>query len=168
MPPMEWIGRYRSVVAAMIRYANVSQRLSTERHYHSEYDVTICPQEWQVLEYLLEHPDNTLCMAAIADKLGLVPSTFSKCTRVLINNGLAERFRTPKNQKSVVLRSTEKGRSFYHAEVERFLARAYQSLFDNLSDFTDEQLSAFANALNVHIDSLQPNKIANTTLIKIE
>ena len=168
MPSMEWIGRYRSVVAAMIRYANVSQRLLTEHHYSSEHDVTICPQEWQVLEYLLEHPDNTLCMAAIADRLGLVPSTFSKCTQALIGNGLVERFRTPGNRKNVILRSTAKGRQFYHGEVDRFLAATYQPLFDGLSAFTDEQLSAFADTLNVHTDSLLPHKIGNTTLIKIE
>lgn len=165
---MPWIGRYRSVVAAMIRYANVSQRLLTEHLYHSEYDVTISPQEWQVLEYLLEHPNNTCCMAAIADKLGMVPSTFSKCMLSLVNNGLADRFRVEGNKKNVILRSTEKGKNFYQSEVKRFVAPTYQVLFDSLSSFSDEQLSDIANAINSLSDSLIPNKAGNTTLVKIE
>jgi DNA-binding MarR family transcriptional regulator len=165
---MPWIGRYRSVVAAMIRYANVSQRLLTEHLYHSEFDVTVSPQEWQVLEYLLEHPNNSLCMAAIADKLGMVPSTFSKCMQSLVTNGLADRFRSEENKKNVILRSTDKGRAFYQSEVERFVAPVYQVLFDNLSSFSDEQLSDFAKAINSLSDSLVPNKAGNPALIKIE
>lgn len=168
MPAMPWIGRYRNVVAAMIRYANISQRLLTEHIYQSEYDVTFSPQEWQVLEYLLEHPNNTLCMAAIADKLGMVPSTFSKCMQALVRNGLADRFRAEGNKKNVILRSTDKGRDFYQSEVKRFVAPTYQVLFDSLSSFSDEQLTDIAKAINSLSDSLMPNKEGDATLVKLE
>lgn len=168
MPSMPWMGRYRNVLAAMIRYANISQRLLTEHLYHSEYDVTTSPQEWQVLEYLLEHPNNALCMAAIADKLGMVPSTFSKCMQALVNNGLVDRFRAEGNKKNIILRCTEKGKAFYQSEVERFVAPTYQVLFDNLSSFSDEQLSDISNAIHSLSDSLIPNKEGNTAFIKIE
>ena len=168
MNAMPWIGRYRSVVAAMIRFANVSQRMLSEHRYHSLYDLSISPQEWQVLEYLLEHPNNTLHMAGIADHLGMVPSTFSKCTQALVSYGLVERFRTPGNRKNVILRSTEKGKKFYHGEVTRLIGPKYQTLFSGLSGFTDAQLEAFAAALDAHTDQLIADKVGDSTLIKIE
>jgi DNA-binding MarR family transcriptional regulator len=119
---LTWIGRYRAVVAAMIRHANVAQRMLSVRQYYKNYDFSLSPQEWQVLEFLLEHPNNTECMAAIADKLGIVPSTFSKCTASLVRCGLADKFMTKGNRKNVVLRCTEKGRQFYEEHVASFVA----------------------------------------------
>ena len=87
---LTWIGRYRKVVASIIRYSNVTQRVLSGRLYYKNYDLSLATQEWQVLEYLLEHPDNIDCMAVIADQLGIVPSTFSKCTNTLVKYGLAE------------------------------------------------------------------------------
>lgn len=168
MEPMPWIGRYRAVVSALIRFANVSQRTLSEHHYHSDYDLSISPQEWQVLEYLLEHPHNTLHMAGIADRLGMVPSTFSKCTQALVRCDLVERFRVPGNRKNIILRSTEKGKNFYFDEVERLIGPKYQTLFSGLAPLANDQLQIFADALQAHVDQLVGDKEGDSTLIKIE
>jgi len=166
---LTWIGRYRSVVASIIRHSNVTQRIIPMRRYYKDYNLSLSIQEWQVLEFLLEHPDNTDCMAAIAYKLGIVPSTFSKCTASLVKCGLAEKYRAAGNRKNIVLRSSEKGKRFYEEHVKSVVSPLFADFFDGLSQLSDDQLNMVARSIDKLTDRLTMTEAdENEVLIRIE
>ena len=66
----EWMGRYRPLVAALVKHTNVVQRAAGRTVRLSE-EVSLSTQEWQVFEYILEHQDDDSCMNHISERLGM-------------------------------------------------------------------------------------------------
>ena len=50
----EWMGRYRPLVAEIVRHSNITQRLSAARFPVAD-GINLNAQEWQVFEYILDH-----------------------------------------------------------------------------------------------------------------
>ena len=78
----EWMGRYRPLVAALVKHTNVVQR-AAGRTVRLSDELSLTTQEWQVFEYILEHQDDDSCMYYISELLGIAQSTFSKITKYL-------------------------------------------------------------------------------------
>ena len=62
-----WMGRYRPLVAALVRHANIVQRTLSVKNETAE-GICLNAQEWQVLEYIIEHLNDDAHMNLISDK----------------------------------------------------------------------------------------------------
>ena len=142
----EWMGRYRPLVAQLVRHSNVVQRASTRRTPLAE-GIALTPPEGQVFEYILEHQEDDACMNCISERLGLAQSTFSKITKYLCELGLVDKYQAESNRKNIILRPSELGIELYarhSADIDREM---FGSFFEALSSLGDEQLAQFTAAL---------------------
>lgn len=64
------MGRYRPLVAALVRHTNIVQRTFSKRAPLTE-GISLTAQEWQVFEYILEHQEDDSCMNCISEQLGI-------------------------------------------------------------------------------------------------
>ena len=76
---IKWMGRYRDFVSAVVKHSNQYNRVANVDSVSFE-DKTFSSIEWQILEYVYEHPDDTGNMSVISEALGLAASSFSKST----------------------------------------------------------------------------------------
>ena len=102
----EWMGRYRPLVAALVLHSNIVNRAANER-MEIGCGIRLTPQEWQTLEFIVEHDDSFLSMIEIARQLGIPQSSFSRIQKKLCSMGLLERFQMQDNKKNVILKPTE-------------------------------------------------------------
>ena len=86
---IKWMGRYRDFVSAVVKHSNQYNRVANVDSVSFE-DKTFSSIEWQILEYVYEHPDDTGNMSVISEALGLATSSFSKSTAKLVRLGLVE------------------------------------------------------------------------------
>ena len=93
----EWMGRYRPLVAALVRHSNINQRVSAV-YVPVAGDICLRSQEWQVFEYILEHMDDDHHMNMISERLGIPQSTFSKIIKILCGYGLVDKYQTTDNR----------------------------------------------------------------------
>lgn len=143
---LDWFGRYREITAALIQYSNTMIRTA-----NTEWDigdgVYLTGPEWQVLEAVIEHDDENLIMAEYGKLLGIPRSSISKISKVLISEELVEKYRFRDNNKTIILKPTERGYTTYFNYVDSLIKPLYSVLFEGLSSIDDETLSAFAAAL---------------------
>ena len=57
----EWMGRYRPLLAALVRHSNITQRSSGTRTMLTD-EISLNAQEWQVFEYIIEHMEDDAYM----------------------------------------------------------------------------------------------------------
>ena len=130
---LEWMGEHREIVRALIRYANLYAHMQMERMADGAEDQTpLSSQEWQTLECVLEFEGENLHMAALAGKLGIPASNFSKYVKTLVGYGFVERFQRAENRKEVILLPTEAGRAFYLARSKK-IAEEWKPAFAQLA-----------------------------------
>ena len=109
----EWMGRYRPLVAALVRHVNVISKLNEDFRIEIGDGVAIDRLSWQIIEYFVEHSDNTYNMIDISMKLGIPQSSFSKKVKQLKEYGFLDRFIAEGNKKEIFIRPTEKAIRFY-------------------------------------------------------
>ena len=143
-----WMGRYRPFVAALVRHSNLSSRVSSRRMAHTSEEISLSPNEWQALEYLLEHQDEVENMAYISDQIGIATSTFSRLIRVLERLGFVEKFQKADNRKDIVLRITSAGRDYYYAEVKKRVGPLFEGCFVHLDTLSDAQLDQVVQSID--------------------
>ena len=155
---LEWMGRYRELVAALILNENIVNRsMSIRVPMHQGIGLTA--QEWQTLEYLLEHESEDDCMNRISERLGIPQSSLSKAVKNLVSFGLVERFRRSSNRKNVILRPTALGRELYLHQIDDMKASGFSAFFETLDGLDDETIAVFTQALtrlNSKVDSAVP------------
>jgi DNA-binding MarR family transcriptional regulator len=149
----EWMGRYRPLVAALVRHSNITQRISSQRAPVAE-GISLSAQEWQVFEYILEHTDDDAYMNLISEKLGIAQSTFSKIVKALCGHGLVDKYQTTRNRKNILLRPSEKGLQVYRDYSADLGRKTFEIFFGALADFSDEQIRAFTGAVELLNDRL--------------
>ena len=163
------MGRYRPIIAALVQHSNlVSRHMSGKMPLGDGIEVT--HQEWQVLEYIIEHENNDDRMIYISERLGIPQSSFSKMVKTLCSYGLCERYQMIGNKKNIILKPTEKGKDIYRVCSTGIKDGGFQSFFDALSGLDDAQIEQFALALNGLNKTLEAGleKPNETTLIKLE
>ena len=165
----EWMGRYRNLVAAIVQHTNVVMKASSEKEEVSE-GIYLNPNEWQILEYMVEHRDHTFSMIDISRFLGIPQSSFSKLVKTLQNYELAEKYMAENNRKNVIIRPTEKAVEIYKQRNEAVTKGRFQSFFDALDSLPDEEIDQFTAALLILNEELETASSKNTgvKLIKMD
>lgn len=151
----EWMGRYRHLIAALVRHVNVASTGNFERDDFGD-GVLLRPISWQTLEYSIEHIDHTDSMTDIARSLGIPQSTFSKLVKELVSYGFVEKYIATNNRKNVILRPTEKGIAFFRRYNDERNIGLFTDFMAEMDSFSDEQIARFAHALETLTDSLPP------------
>ncbi len=143
------MGRYRQFVFELSRHANQSVRFMTDRRLRGDSDFP-CFQAWQVLEYIVEHPEGMDNMRVVADALGISKSSLTKYTRELCDLGYIRKYKSTDNQKNIILRATEEGILFYAHGAEKIMLPVFEPLFSELDEIPQVYLDVFVNALARH------------------
>jgi DNA-binding MarR family transcriptional regulator len=90
---------------------------------------------------LLTRRDRT--MKGLADRLRIDPSTATRAVQRIVNDGLAERFRSPHDGRVVMVRATEDG-CRRHAEV---VDRRSRAMINIVKSFDHDELATLASML---------------------
>lgn len=142
---IEWMGRYRPIVAALVKHVNSVSRSGDEIPVYG--DIYLTPNEWQVLEYIVEHREDDEHMNNMINSLAIPQSSFSRIQKKLYNMGLIERFQTLANRKNIILKPTELAMQAYDFHSKVMYETMFKPFFDELACFSDEEIEKIAHAL---------------------
>ncbi len=154
---IDWMGRYRPLVAALVLHSNIVNRGQNER-MDCGHGVMLTPQEWQVLEFIVEHDDAYFNMIEIARQIGIPQSSFSRIVKTLHDADLITKYRVAGNKKNVILRSSELGQEIYRGRATDINRDYFKVLFRELEPISDEDIKIFTKALNRFTRSLPTAK----------
>ena len=143
---MDWMGRYRTLVMALVQHCNIASRGGGIKDRITD-DIWLSANEWQVLEYIIEHSEDDAYMNRMTEVLGLPQSSFSRTVSLLISYGLAEKYQTESNRKNVLLRPTEKGILVYKEKYSQLDNELFEDFFKSLDSLDDETIKKFSEAL---------------------
>ena len=163
----EWMGRYREILAALVLHGNVVLRAHSIAIDIGD-GIFLNHQQWQILEYIVEHRDELFNMIDISYHLNIPQSTFSKTVKLLHGYGLVEKYQAVNNRKNIILRPTEKGLRLYQSISQKEAMGILQGFFDALKNVTDEDLHAMAKAIEALDNELLPERKEEIELIKLE
>ena len=151
----EWMGRYRPLVAALVRHTNIVQRALSAKKDITDENICLNAQEWQVLEYIIEHMNDDAHMNLISDRLGIPQSSFSKMVKALCGYGLVEKYQMTNNRKNIILRPSDAGISFYKTHSSSLMESLFSNFFAQLDAFSDEDIQQFTHALDILNDDVR-------------
>ena len=143
---MEWMGEYRDVVEALIHYCNIYADVYKNEHMVFQ-DVTYSFSQVQVLEYLLENEERQDNMSAIAARLGISRSNFTKIVNRLESKGLVEKAYMQGNRKELVVTVNEFGKALYEEYSQEILKNHFQPMFRKLDKIPKELYPFISGAL---------------------
>lgn len=143
---INWMGRYREIVAALVRHGNMAARTQFSRN-EVYPNVSLTHQEWQVLEYIIEHESDDANMNEISERLAIPQSTFSKMSKLLYEYKLIAKYRVFGNRKNIVLKATPFGEEVYQAYSRQIQENVFQQFFESIKDISDHDLKALAKAI---------------------
>ena len=143
---LAWMGEYREVVEALIRYCNVYAYVyKSEKLYHEGVHYSYA--QIQVLEYLLENEEKQEPMNAVAARLGVTRSNFTKIVRRLEEKGLVEKNYIPGSRKSIAVTVNDKGRKLYDTYSKEILIWHFGAMFGELTGIPPEYRDNISRAL---------------------
>ncbi len=143
---LEWMGEYRDIVEALIHYCNIyaaAYRLEQLDYQGIKYSYA----QIQVVEYLLESEDIQENMSAIAQRLGITRSNFTKIVKRLMEKGLLTKSYMPGSRKDLKLTVNEKGRELYDAYSQQILQWHFSPMFTEIRKVPKEYYPAIHDAL---------------------
>ena len=143
----DWMGRYRPLVAALVLHANIVSKGISMRSDIGD-GIMLTPQEWQTLEFIVEHSDSYFSMIEISRQLGIPQSSFSRIVSLLRDIKLIAKFQVAGTRKNIVLRPTEYGAGLYRSRVENSSGSRFMKFFSELDPLSDEDIKIFTKALN--------------------
>jgi len=88
-------------------------------------------------------------MGAVAERMGVIPSTFSRFIDRMVAGGWVERSASPDSRREVLLELTESGRRL----VDDVTERRRSDIFAILSTMTPDQRAALQHALQAFADA---------------
>ncbi len=162
-----WMGRYCELIAAVVLHGNVVIRTQAAVLDIGE-GVFLKPQQWQILEYIVNHRDRIFSMVDISYALHVPQSTFSKTVKLLYDYELVEKYKTVNNRKNIILRPTEKALRIYKQHSEQHVRPYFQGFFDALEDLSDSDLHSVAKALEALDNEMLPERKEEIEMIKLE
>lgn len=160
---LEWMGRNRELIRMLIKYNNLFYRINSGKFIDSS-EVKLSAQQWQTLECIIEYEYTNYNMVFFARQLGLPKSSLSKHVNSLVKSGLIDKYQQSDNQKNIVLKPTEKGRTFYQKFSKIILEEAWNEAFQILEALPDENLKVFTQFMEKLADDLEPE---NNKVIKL-
>ena len=144
---LEWMGEYRDVVEALIHYCNIYAASYKTEHLVYE-GVAFSFAQVQVLEYLLENEERRENMSAIAARLGITRSNFTKIINRLADKGLVEKRSVPGSRKELAVSVNARGRELYEAYSKEILRYHFSPMFSSLAQIPPAQRALITQALN--------------------
>ena len=170
---LDWMGKYRAYVEAMVRYGNAYAQACSVKGIIS--DPPIDSTELQVMEYILENEDLHQNMSQIANRLNISLSRFSKIANRLVKMGLLEKFHTSVNRKDVIIRLTDHAREVYREYSQGPQTEVWRKSFALLEEFPPELVDKITEMLDLHshylyqgLGKLGEQEKQTPELIKIE
>ena len=143
---LSWMGNYREIVEALIHYCNIYA--AAYKLEKLEYKgVTYSYAQIQVVEYLLENEERNENMSAIASRLGITRSNFSKIASRLIQKGLLNKDLLPGSQKERKLTVSALGRELYKAYADEILRWHFSPMFRELDRIDKSEYGIIRDAL---------------------
>lgn len=143
---LSWMGQYRDVVEALIHYCNIyaaAYKIEKMEYRGVRYSYS----QIQVLEYLLENEERNENMSAIASRLGITRSNFTKIVSRLVAKGLLEKDYLPGSRKELKLTVNEFGRDLYDAYSRDILRWHFSPMFAQLDRIDPNDYPAIHDAL---------------------
>ena len=140
------MGEYRDVVEALIHYCNIYAGVYRTEKMHYK-GISYSYSQIQVLEYLLENEERGENMSAIANRLGITRSHFTKLIQRLSKKGLVDKSRMPGSKRDVSVTVNAFGRALYEDYSQRILAGHFSAMFNALKQLTPEARVHVQNAL---------------------
>ena len=163
----EWMGRYREIVAAVVRHGNVVLRTQNNSRDIGN-GVVLKQQSWQILEYIVEHDNKRFSMNDISYQLNIPQSTFSRTVKMLCEEGLVEKYQMINNRKNIILKPTEKGIELYRIIAGNSVEPIFRDFFEALKDVSDEDLHRVAVAIEKLDNNLIPERNEEIEMIRLE
>lgn len=157
-----WMGRYRELVQALTQHVNLSARDMTVKENVYE-DINLTAQEWQVLEYIIEHEEDDVSMKQVSDRLEIPQSSFSKHAKYLWECGLVDKYQVEGNRKNIILKPSEQGRKLHDVYTDRLANGAFKNFFETLDGLSDKDIQVFTEAIR----SLTKAKEEKPKLVKL-
>ena len=117
---LAWMGEYREMVEALIHYCNIYAAAYKVEKMEFQ-GVSYSYAQIQVLEYLLENEERNENMSAIAARLGITRSNFTKIVNRLVAKGLLDKAYMPGSRKALKLTVNDLGRELYTAYSQDIL-----------------------------------------------
>lgn len=143
---LEWMGKHRDVVEALIYYCNVyaaSYKLEQLKYR----DVTFSFSQVQVIEYLLENEECNENMSVIAARLGITRSNFTKIVNRLVKKGLLDKSPMPGSHKEMKVTVNALGRELYGTYSQEILRYHFSPMFSCLGRIPEEYYPDIRDAL---------------------
>jgi len=143
---MEWMGEHRDIVEALIHYCNIYAAVyKTEKMVYQ--GVAYSYSQIQVLEYLLENEERKDNMSAIAARLGISRSNFTKIVNRLEAKGLVEKAYMQGSKKELTVTVNDFGKELYREYSQRILQSHFQPMFRQLDQIPLEFYPYIAGGL---------------------
>ena len=143
---LAWMGENREIVEALIHYCNIYAGV-----YRIEKmcfrGITYSYSQIQVLEYLLENEERNDNMSAIAHRLGITRSNFTKIVTRLCKKGLVEKVRMPGSKRDLNVVVNDLGRELYEDYSRGILKRHFEPMFRDLDKLSPEARDHVRDAL---------------------
>ncbi len=149
---LEWLGEYRELVEAMIRFANNYANV-LNKEFMGE-DVKYSFSQIQVVEYLLENEENNQKMSEVAKRLGISTSAFTKLTNKLVNKGILIKDHREGNKKDIIIQVTPLGRSEYNIYSNQIANELFKQMFEIGKKLTKDELEIFTQMMRSLSSSL--------------
>lgn len=143
---LEWMGENRGVVEALIHYCNI-YAAAYKLEKQSFEGVSYSYAQIQVLEYLLENEENPEHMSAVASRLGITRSNFTKIVNRLEAKGLVEKRQRPGSRKELLVKVLPQGRALYEDYSKEILRWHFAPMFRELDKIPPEQREHLRDAL---------------------
>ncbi len=143
---LAWMGQYRDFVDALIHYCNIyaaAYKLEKMEFKGVRYSYA----QIQVLEYILENEERNENMSAIAARLGITRSNFSKIASRLVSKGLLKKEYLPGSQKAMKLTVNSLGRELYDAYAQDILRWHFSPMFRELKRIDSADYAVIHDAL---------------------
>ena len=143
---LEWMGAHRDEVEALIHYCNIYAAAYKLEQMEFE-GVRYSFAQIQVLEYLLENEERNENMSAIAARLGITRSNFTKIVNRLVSKGLLEKEPMPGSRKELKIRVNALGRRLYEDYSQDILRWHFSPMFQSLDQIPPEYRPYICSAL---------------------
>jgi len=143
---MSWMGEYRDIVESLIHYCNIYA--DVYKHEHMVFqDVTYSFSQVQVLEYLLENEERQENMSAIAYRLGISRSNFTKIVNRLEAKGLVDKQYMQGSRKVLIVTVNEFGKALYEGYSQDILKSHFSPMFKQLEQIPKECYPILSDAV---------------------
>lgn len=156
---LEWMGQNREIVEALIHYCNIYAGVYRIEKM-SFRGITYSYSQIQVLEYLLENEERNDNMSAIAHRLGITRSNFTKIVTRLCKKGLVEKVRVPGSKRDLNVIVNDLGRELYEDYSIGILKRHFEPMFRDLDKLSPEAREYVRDAL---FHAMHPRNAENNT-----